>query len=279
MCRTKKVGHGGTLDPMAEGVLPVFIGNATKAVDYCPDTDKEYVAGFKFGITTDTQDITGTVITENDGYVSRNKMIFIERIKGEIEQIPPMYSAVHVNGQRLYELARKGAEVERQARKVTVYGIKVENYRDNEGVMRISCSKGTYVRTLIHDIGQDIGNGAVMTSLIRTKSGIFTLDNAHTLEELNQIAAEKGYIALQDLMIPVDELFKKYPKAYLDGKQTELYTNGAALLADLISLEKVYTGEYAVYNCNGQFIALAKILPDHSFRIIQRFNTAISINL
>ncbi len=151
--KTKKVGHGGTLDPMAEGVLPVFVGDATKAVDFCPDDTKQYVAGFQFGITTDTQDITGKVLSTCDAYVSRNKMPMIERVfTGEQLQTPPMYSAVKVNGQRLYDLARKGEVVSRQPRKINIYELKVQKYEYNSGEMSVTCSKGTYIRTLIHDI-------------------------------------------------------------------------------------------------------------------------------
>ncbi|GHV48885.1 hypothetical protein FACS189499_09220 [Clostridia bacterium] len=191
ICMTKSVGHGGTLDPMAEGVLPIFLGAATKAVDLMPDTSKEYLAGFRFGMTTDTQDITGTIIAMNPAYVSRNKMIFVERYKGEIEQIPPMFSAVSVGGKRLYELAREGIEVEREPRKVTIHSIKVEEYADNVGVMRVSCSKGTYIRTLIHDIGNSLGVGGVMTSLVRTKSAGFTPEQCQRVEELQRIALEE----------------------------------------------------------------------------------------
>ncbi|MCL2637151.1 MAG: tRNA pseudouridine(55) synthase TruB [Oscillospiraceae bacterium] len=269
--KTRKVGHGGTLDPMAEGVLPIFLGNATRAVDFQIDNDKEYVAGFRFGVTTNTQDITGEITSVSDEYISRNKMIFIERKTGEIEQIPPMFSAVQVDGKRLYELARKGEEIERKPRKTTIHSIKIESYADNEGIMRVNCSKGTYIRTLIHDIGQEFGAGAIMTSLVRTKSGVFTLDDCHKIDDLRALAAKEGSVVLRDLLLPVDKLFEAYPRARLDEAQTELFKNGATLAADRIRFERIYSGVYRVYNFEKTLIALAQIAEDHSLKILQRF--------
>jgi tRNA pseudouridine55 synthase len=274
--RTRKAGHGGTLDPMAEGVLPIFLGNATRAVDFQIDNDKEYVAGFRFGMTTNTQDITGEVLTVSDKYISRNKMIFIERKTGEIEQIPPMFSAVQVDGKRLYELARKGGEVERKPRKAMIHSIKIESYADNEGVMRVNCSKGTYIRTLIHDIGQEFGAGGVMTSLVRTKSGVFTLEHCHQIDDLRAIAAKEGTEALRKLVMKPDKLFAEYPRALLDEAQTGLFENGVKLNAARIRFERIYNGVYRVYGTYGQekirtMVALAQIEEDHSLKIIQRF--------
>lgn len=271
LCKTRKIGHGGTLDPMAEGVLPIFIGNATKAVDFTPSDEKEYIAGFKFGLTTDTQDITGNVLSQNDAYVSRNKMIFVERFKGEIKQIPPMYSAVQIDGVRLYNLARKGVTVEREPRTVTIHDIKVIEYRDNEGIMRVNCSRGTYIRTLIHDIGQELGAGAVMTSLIRTKSGPFTVENSHTIDSLQEGLLKNGAGYIENLLIPLEKFFGRYPKAYLDYKQTWLFGNGTILDANRIKFDKIYDGIYSVFDCNNSLAALAKITPDHNLSVIQRF--------
>ncbi|MDR2531759.1 MAG: tRNA pseudouridine(55) synthase TruB [Oscillospiraceae bacterium] len=271
--KTRKVGHGGTLDPMAEGVLPIFLGNATRAVDFQPGDDKEYLAGFRFGFTTDTQDITGQVTSVSDEYVSRNKMIFVERKIGEIEQIPPMYSAVQVNGKRLYELARKGEEVERKPKKVTIHSLKVEHYADNEGLMRVSCSKGTYIRTLIHDIGQELGTGAVMTSLIRTKSGVFTLDDCRQLDDIRRMATREGTEGLRGLLMPTDKLFADYPKAVLDEMQTGLFCNGVKLAAARIRFDRIHKGLYAVYGNDKALLALAQIGEDCSLKVVQRFNT------
>jgi len=277
--KTRKVGHGGTLDPMAEGVLPIFLGNATRAVDFQPENDKEYVAGFRFGVTTDTLDITGQVVSYKEEYVSRNKMIFVERYVGEIEQIPPMYSAVQVDGKRLYDLARKGIEVERKPRKVTINSIKVENYADNEGVMRVNCSKGTYIRTLIHDIGQDFGAGAVMTSLVRTKSGVFTLDDCYQIDDLRKLATREGTAGLRNLLKPADRLFESYPKALLDETQTALFKNGVKLAADRIRFERIYNGTYAIFGYDRNLLALAQISEDHSLNVIQRFGAPEEITI
>jgi tRNA pseudouridine55 synthase len=275
LLNTKKIGHTGTLDPIAEGVLPVFAGAATKAVDYCPDTDKEYRASFRIGLTTDTQDISGKVLTRVDPnthcYVPQMRIEeAIKKYIGETEQIPPMYSAVKVHGKRLYESARKGVEVERKPRKVTVHSLEIEQYRDLEGIIKIHCSKGTYVRALIHDIGQDLGYGAVMTGLQRTMSNGFTLDHCCTLEQLREAYAENPS-KLAEFITPLDSLFN-YPKGFLDETQTGLFKNGAILNADLVRFERVYDGTYSLYDHSGRIIALAKIEKDHSVSIQQRFN-------
>ena len=269
---TKKVGHGGTLDPMAEGVLPIFIGNATKAVDFCPDNTKQYLAGFKFGITTDTQDITGNVLSQTNTYVSRNKMMMIERMfTGELLQVPPMYSAVKVNGQKLYELARQGKVVDRKARPVTIYELKIKEYEDNEGQMLVTCSKGTYIRTLIHDIGEKMGVGAVMTRLVRTKSGSFTMDDSYFLSDLEGKSPEE----LQAMLMPLEELYKQMPKAHLDEEQTRLFKNGARLDADRIRFDTIYDMGYYIEDCDGVFLGLGKIDNDHSLKVERRFNTKV----
>ena len=268
--KTKKVGHGGTLDPMAEGVLPVFVGDATKAVDFCPDDTKQYVAGFQFGITTDTQDITGKVLSTCDAYVSRNKMPMIERVfTGEQLQTPPMYSAVKVNGQRLYDLARKGEVVSRQPRKINIYELKVQKYEYNSGEMSVTCSKGTYIRTLIHDIGQKLETGAVMTSLIRVRSGVFTLDYCYRLRELEEKSAEE----LESLLLPLEKLYGQLPKARLDEKQTKLFRNGASLDADRIRFDIIYDKGYYIEGSDGVFLGLGKIGTNHELEVLRRFNT------
>lgn len=271
---TKKVGHGGTLDPMAEGVLPVFVGNATKAVDFCPNTDKQYRASFRFGLTTDTQDITGKVLTTDERYVSRNKMILVERnFKGELMQLPPMYSAVSVNGQRLYDLAREGKEVQRQPRPIKIYDLKVEQYENNEGVMLVTCSRGTYIRTLIHDIGQFLEVGGVMTGLLRTKSGVFTLDDCKKLDEIREIAEQGGQEALEKLLLPMEKLFEDMPKAHLDAAQTKMFKNGVVLDADRIRFDEIYDRGYFIEGADGTLLGLGKINEKHELRVIQRLNT------
>lgn len=267
---TKRVGHGGTLDPMAEGVLPIFIGKATKAADFCPDDTKQYLASFRFGLTTDTQDITGQVLTSNGGYVSRNKIPMIERVfSGELMQTPPMYSAVKVNGMKLYDLARKGETVDRQPRRIYIYRLQVQKYENNEGEMLVTCSKGTYIRTLIHDIGEYLGVGGVMTGLVRTRSGVFTVNNCHRLNELESKTTEE----LEQLLLPLEKLYDKMPKAYLDDEQTRLFRNGAVLDADRIHFDKIQDKGYYIESSDGIFLGLGRISADHQLEVIRRFNT------
>jgi tRNA pseudouridine55 synthase len=277
LLHTKKIGHTGTLDPCAEGVLPIFAGAATKAVDFTPDTGKEYRAAFKIGLTTDTQDITGRILSEaSPCYVPQPRIDkAITRFIGEIEQIPPMYSAVKMGGKRLYQLARKGIEVDRNPRKITVESFELEQYDDirGEGVVKIACSKGTYIRTLIHDLGQELGFGAVMTGLQRTKSNGFSIDECYCLDTLRNLYQEDPD-KLFALLSPISILFEHYPKAFLDQKQTGLFNNGATLNADLVRLEKVYDGQYAVFDDGQRLVALGKIERDHTISIIQRFNYA-----
>jgi tRNA pseudouridine55 synthase len=275
LLNTRKIGHSGTLDPMAEGVLPTFVGAATKAVDFCPDGDKEYRAAFRLGLTADTQDISGKILTQVPAFVSRKRLgEAAKNYIGEIEQIPPMYSAVKIGGKKLYELARKGAkdeDVKREARKITIHALQIESYDEESaaGVIRVSCSKGTYIRTLIHDIGQELGFGAVMTALQRTRSNGFTLDDCHALEKLRAIYASNPQ-GLERLLLPLERLFN-YPKAVLDEHQTALFRNGVTLNADYVRLERVYGGIYSLYDAFGRIAALAKIEQDHSFTILQRF--------
>ncbi len=230
--KMKRLGHTGTLDPMAAGVLPVLAGRAAKACDILPDHDKTYRAGFKLGITTDTQDSAGTVISEKSGagIGSDDLEAVLERFRGNIMQVPPMYSAVSVNGRRLYELARQGLEVERKARPVTVYRLTLLEYDEAEqqGTLEISCSKGTYIRTLINDIGDALGCGGVMTSLLRTRACGFDLEDCVTLEQLQ--AAED----FSKFVKPVEELFSDFPVLMLRGAQERMYRNGVKLDLDRI---------------------------------------------
>jgi tRNA pseudouridine55 synthase len=183
--KEKRIGHGGTLDPMATGVLPVFIGRATRAVPFCESFDKEYVAGLRLGLVTDTQDTTGRVLSESDVSVSRDEVENVVRgFLGEQAQIPPMYSAVKVGGRRLYELARRGVEADRKPRTITVYELEVLSQSGSDWLLRLCCSKGTYVRTICHDIGRKLGCGGAMCSLRRTRVGSFTLDGAVSLDDV-----------------------------------------------------------------------------------------------
>ena len=253
----KRLGHGGTLDPMATGVLPVFVGNATKACDIMPDNTKSYRAGFRLGAVSDTQDVWGEVRECSDMAVSRESIeAVLPEMTGRIMQLPPMYSAVQVNGQRLYDLARQGIEVERQAREIEVGSLVLESYDSStrEGVMSIVCGKGTYIRTIISDIGEKLGCGGIMTSLVRTSSGGFVLEDCYTFEEI-QHARDEG--RLGELILPIDRVFEKLPKLRLGEAQTRMYRNGVKLELSRI---RGITGDadlYGVYGYDGGFIGTA----------------------
>ncbi len=252
----KRIGHSGTLDPMATGVLPVFIGNATRACDMLSDNEKSYVADFRLGCSTDTQDSSGTVLTSSGIAVSRDEFVEVMRgFIGEIEQIPPMYSAVSVNGQRLYELARKGIEIERDARKIRIDKLELQEFdsQNRVGKLLIECSKGTYVRTIIHDIGQKLGCGGIMTGLVRLSSNGFTLDKALTIDEVKSLLDEGR---LEEFILPVEKVFTGLPKLYLDEVQTKLYKNGVKL--DLARVNGVGKADkYTVYGDDKKFIGTA----------------------
>jgi len=255
--KMKRLGHGGTLDPMATGVLPVFVGNATKACDIMPDNTKSYRAGFRLGAVSDTQDIWGEVTQRSDKAVSRSDIeAVIPDFIGKIMQLPPMYSAVQVNGQRLYDLARQGIEVERQAREIEVDSLVLEDYDSNtrEGVMSIACGKGTYIRTIISDIGEKLGCGGIMTSLVRTSSGGFTLADCYTFEEIQKARDEER---LEELILPIERVFEKLPKLRLGEAQTRMYRNGVKL--DLTKLRDIRGSEdcYGVFGYDGVFIGTA----------------------
>lgn len=233
--KMKRLGHAGTLDPMATGVLPVFAGRAAKACDILPDHDKTYRAGFRLGVSTDTQDSTGVVLSESGTAVSREQLLSaLESFRGSIEQIPPMYSAVSVNGKRLYELAREGRTVERPARMVTVYSLELSDYDEGSrsGTLEVSCSKGTYIRTLISDIGDALGSGGIMTSLVRTRACGFSFEDCVTLEQL-QRAAENGGDFLPFLK-SIEDVFADFPALHLKGAQERMYRNGVKLDLDRI---------------------------------------------
>lgn len=265
--KMKRLGHTGTLDPMATGVLPVLCGRAAKAADILPDHGKTYEAGFRFGIATDTQDSTGKVLSERDasGVTYEALSEAVKKFRGEIMQIPPMYSAVSVGGKRLYELARQGKEIEREPRQITVYRFEIKEYDEKNcvGAFEISCSKGTYIRTLINDIGEALDCGGIMTSLVRTKACGFGLPDCVTLEQLQDIASSGGDFS--SVVKPVEDIFSYLPKLYIRGAQERMYRNGVKLDLDRIRLDKT-AERIAVYGENG-FIGTA--VPDRESGVLR----------
>ena len=245
----KRVGHGGTLDPMATGVLPVFIGRATRAVEFAEKSDKEYVAGLKLGVVTNTQDTSGEVLEERPVSVTRGDLEpVLEQFRGDILQVPPMYSAIKINGKKLYELARKGREVERPARPVTIKSLELlDEQGDGLYILRILCSKGTYVRTLCHDIGQALGCGGCMSSLRRSMAAGFALRDAHTLDEVQNAPDPTT------LLLPVDTLFADRTELVLSPAAEKKIRNGMTAV-----LPSLTPGEYRVYAQDGEFLALCR---------------------
>lgn len=218
MLRQKKIGHAGTLDPMATGVLVVLLGNATRASDHASGQSKEYVARLRLGLTTDTQDITGATLEEHPVEVGEEALrAVLPAFTGDIQQLPPMYSAISVNGKRLYDLARKGVEVERQSRDIVIEQLELlpreEGLQVHDYDLRALCSKGTYVRTICHDIGAALGCGGCMAALRRTRSGRFTLQDALTFEEIAALLAEN---ALETRVFPTETVFYDLPEVHLN---------------------------------------------------------------
>ncbi len=257
--KEKKVGHTGTLDPMATGVLPVMIGGAARFLDYLPESDKGYRAEFVLGKTTDTLDITGRITAEKE---VKAKKADVERaldaFRGKIKQLPPMYSAVSVNGKRLYDLARQGIEVERQEREIEIKRLELVGCNEalNEYTIDVFCSKGTYIRTLIDNIGRSLGCGAVMTELERTSAMGFTLDDCKTLAELQQLKdSGKGFNAV---IISLDKALSAYDSVVVSPAQTVRFKNGGAL--DLSRLKKQLQQDvlYRVYSPEKEFLGLGK---------------------
>ena len=266
----KKVGHTGTLDPMAEGVLPVMIGGATRFLNFLPESDKGYRASFILGKTTDTLDITGNVTAEYENNVSESDVSeALKFFKGKIMQTPPMYSAVSVNGKRLYELARQGIEVERKEREIEVKRLELVENINGEYVIDVFCSKGTYIRSLIDDIGRMLGCGAVMTSLVRTSAMGFTLENCTTLDELQQRKNEN--IGFDDILLPLDKVLSAYNKITISPAQSVRFKNGGSL--DLARIKKQLIKEeiYRIYNPEGDFLGLGQAVNEEL--IIKRIYT------
>ena len=269
----RRAGHTGTLDPNATGVLPVLLGSAAKAQDLIVNHDKEYIAGFRFGMTTDTLDIWGEVKSECESRVTRGGAeSALERFCGEITQVPPMYSAVKKNGQRLYELARKGIEVEREPRRVTVYRLELLSFDEETqcGSLLVRCSKGTYIRTLIDDWGAALGCGAVMTALRRSFACGYTLADCVTLEQLRELS-ESG--SAEKMLLPVESLFTVYPEIKVSQAQAKRFTNGAALDLARTALKNKPVPDKTIYRVkdpSGAFLGLG-ITSDGIMKIYKLF--------
>ena len=245
---TRRIGHGGTLDPMATGVLPVFVGRATRAVEFFEHAEKTYETVLRLGITTDTEDMTGTVLTEeNVSFTEEQLQETLAAFRGEILQVPPMYSALKVNGQKLCDLARKGKTVERQPRPITIHELTLVERGENTLRIRVRCSKGTYIRTLCKDIGEKLGCGGCMESLRRVAAGEYAIDEAVPLQTLLDTEEPEKY--LRD----VDTMFRNYPAVTLTANQETRCRNGNAFSVSLAP------GTYRAYSQDGEFLMLAKV--------------------
>ena len=245
---TRRIGHGGTLDPMATGVLPVFVGRATRGVEFFEHAQKAYEATLRLGIATDTEDITGTVLTEKDVHISETEFLgILPKFRGKIKQIPPMYSALKVNGQKLCDLARKGREVERQPREIEIFELTLLEFAGSTARLRVRCSKGTYIRTLCKDIGELLGCGGCMESLRRIQAGEYTIDEAVPLQTLLDCEAPEQYLR------QVDTMFRNYPDVTLTANQEKRCRNGNSFSM------KLENGTYRAYGQNGEFLMLAKV--------------------
>ena len=245
---TRRIGHGGTLDPMATGVLPVFVDRATRGVEFFEHAEKTYEATLRLGLTTDTEDTSGTVLTEQPVCLSEAEFLAVlPQFRGEILQVPPMYSALKVNGQKLVDLARKGKEVERQPRPITIHELTCLDFDGQNARLRVRCSKGTYIRTLCKDIGQALGCGGCMAALRRVQAGEYTIDEAVPLLQLLEEEDPGKYLR------PVDTMFRNYPQVTLSPKQELRCRNGNAFS---VTLE---AGTYRAYSQAGEFLMLAKV--------------------
>lgn len=245
---TRRIGHGGTLDPMATGVLPVFVGRATRGVEFFEHAEKTYETVLRLGLTTDTEDVTGTVLTEQPWNVTEEQVeAVLKTFRGEIQQIPPMYSALKVNGQKLCDLARRGKAVERQPRPITIHELVFLGFAEEGLRLRVRCSKGTYIRTLCKDIGEALGCGGCMAALRRVTAGEYTIEEAVPLQELLDAQKPENYLR------GVDTLFRNYPAVKLTPNQEKRCRNGNTFSVNLAD------GTYRAYGQSGEFLMLAKM--------------------
>ncbi|MBQ6799425.1 MAG: tRNA pseudouridine(55) synthase TruB [Oscillospiraceae bacterium] len=241
----RHVGHGGTLDPMATGVLPVFLGRATRAVPFFESADKEYVAGIRFGLITDTQDTTGRTLEERSVSLTEDAVRqALCAMQGPQLQVPPMYSAVKIGGRKLYELARQGKEVERKAREIELKELELLSFDGCEAVFRVVCTKGTYVRTICHDLGQKLGCGGCMSSLRRTRAGAYRAEQAFTMEQILNGEAE---------LLPVESMFLEHPAVQLSEREEQLCRNGNSFRR-----RELADGTYRCHAPSGEFLMLAR---------------------
>ena len=246
--KTRRIGHGGTLDPMATGVLPVFVDRATRGVEFFEHAGKTYEATLRLGLTTDTEDTSGTVLEEKEVNISEEEFLAIlPRFRGKIQQIPPMYSALKINGQKLVDLARKGRTVERRPREIEIFELTCLEFAGNTARLRVRCSKGTYIRTLCKDIGEALGCGGCMAALRRTAAGEYTIEEAVPLMELLDSETPEKYLR------PVDSMFRQHPAVTLTEKQEVRCRNGGTFSV------KIADGTYRAYSSAGEFLMLANV--------------------
>lgn len=248
---TRRIGHGGTLDPLATGVLPVFVGRATRGVEFFEHAEKIYETVLRLGVTTDTEDITGKVLSEQEVHLTEEQFLeVLPRFRGEILQVPPMYSALKVNGKKLYDLARAGKEVERKPRPITIFELECLEFNGSEARLRVHCSKGTYIRTLCKDIGEALGCGGCMAELRRVQAGSYTLADSVPLEKLLE-ESEAG-MDVEHYLRPVDSMFLQHPALTLSEKQALRVRNGNTFST------REAEGTYRVYSQSGEFLALCQ---------------------
>lgn len=255
--KMKRIGHTGTLDPLATGVLPVLVGNATKLSDLIMADEKKYKARVTLGITTDTDDSTGEIIERKDVSVTEEKLKeTVKKFVGEIAQIPPMYSAIKVDGQKLYRLARQGIEIERKPRDITIYSIDISNFDGISFDMDVHCSKGTYIRALCRDIGDALGTGAVMSELERTMSGVFTKENAYSFEQIEN-AVKSGEI--ENLLMPADSVLDEFFRIDVNSEYSQKIKNGIRLRPGQLGIKKYTEDEiFKIYEDNN-LLCLLKV--------------------
>lgn len=262
--KQRKIGHTGTLDPDAEGVLPVCLGKATKLCDFLTDKDKEYRAVLRLGIETDTQDITGNITDEQEVNISEAEAEeAVMSFAGSYAQIPPMYSALKVNGKKLYELAREGKTIEREPRIITIHNIVIEDINLPDITIRVRCSKGTYIRTLCYDIGKKLGCGGCMKSLVRTRSGIFDIEDSLKLDEIESLR-DKG--SLEEYIFPVDGIFSDYPRAAVKEDAEKMLLNGNSMYESQLVFEgetgAVKNSDIRIYDTSGIFTGIYRYNND-----------------